>query len=407
MKKILASILAFGIFISSGLASFAATDSLDLFSSKTPVKQEPVILGNERLIPEFSNLIDGKNLGLITNQTGVNSLNQRTIDVLKSYPNANLKALYGPEHGIDGLTPAGKYVKSYTDSTLGIPVYSLYGETRKPSKDMLKDIDVLILDLQDIGSRTYTYISTLNYAMIAAKENNKKIIVLDRPNPVGGTIVEGFVLEDKYKTFVGVDNLPMAHGMTMGEIANFFNRKIGADLAVVPMKNYNRAMIYQDTNLPFPMTSPNIPNLQSAFGYMATGIGDGTGIAQADKFTWIGGKGINSNSFAKQMNSYKLPGVEFIAEDKSSRGGVRLNITDYHAFNPCKTGIYALATANRISKITIPVQKDKTIPMFEKIWGTNRMGQLLQKKSTPDQIVKSYEKELNEFKKIREQYLLY
>lgn len=390
MKKVLALILIFSIMFSS-------------FSYAEPNK---VILGNERLTSEYNDLIDGKNIGIITNQTGVNSAGQKTYEILFNYKNSKLAAIYTPEHGLDGLTPAGKYVKSYIDTNMNIPVYSLYGQTRMPSEDMLKNVDILIFDIQDIGSRTYTYISTLNYCMIAAQKYNKKIIVLDRPNPLGGTTVEGFVLEDKYKSFVGIDNMPMAHGMTVGEIANFFNRNIGADLKVIPMLNYDRNMVYQDTNLPWSMTSPNIPNLDSAFGYMATGIGEGTGIGQSDKFTWVGGNKIDSKKYADLLNNSNLDGVEFIPENKGTKGGVRLKITDYHKFNPCKTGIYTLTYAYKLNNFKIPTSS-KNIVMFEKIMGTSKYGDLLKKGYTPQQIVDSYQEDLNKFKIERQKYLIY
>ena len=200
-------------------------------------------LGNEVLYSRYHHLIEGKRVGLITNQSGVNSQGVSTIEVLAGDPTVNLVALYGPEHGIDGKAKAGAYVESYVHPELNIPVYSLYGATREPSEAMLKDIDVLLYDIQDIGARTYTYISTLNYAMKAAAKYGKTVIVLDRPNPLGGEIVEAPVLEDELETFVGVDNLPMAHGMTAGELARFFNREISVDLIVIPMEGYTRDMI--------------------------------------------------------------------------------------------------------------------------------------------------------------------
>ena len=374
---------------------------------QNPVPYYQTVLGNERLLTEYAHLIDGKRVGIITNHTGVNSKLVKTADVLKAYPKITLTAVYSPEHGLDGTAEAGKYVESYTDSKLNLPVYSLYGKTRKPSPEMLKNVDVLVFDMQDIGSRTYTYMSTLNYCMIAAKENNKTLIVLDRPNPVGGLNVEGYVLEDKYKTFVGVDNMPMAHGMTAAELAKFFNRNIGCSLEIVPMKNYTRAMVWQDTGLTFVQTSPNIPNIESAFSYMATGIGDGTGIGQGDKFTWAGGKGFNSSSLANALNAYKLPGIVFVPEDKGDKGGVKLQVTDYHTFNPAKTGIYILATANQQKKLTVPVEKNGVIPMFEKNMGGSRFGSDLLNNRTPEQIVNNYANELENFKKIRQQYLIY
>ncbi|MCI1694771.1 DUF1343 domain-containing protein [Aneurinibacillus aneurinilyticus] len=363
-------------------------------------------LGNEVLLDKYAHLIDGKRVGLITNQTGVNSEGKSTISVLAEYPNATLTALYSPEHGIDGKAKAGAYVESTTHPTLKIPIYSLYGSTRMPSAKMLANVDVLVFDLQDIGARSYTYMSTLNYCMIAAKQNNKTIVVLDRPNPLGGLTVDGPVLEDKFKTFVGVDNLPMTHGMTAGELGQFFNRKIGANLQVVPMEGYTRNMIYQDTGLRWVQSSPVMPDLQSVFGYNATGLGEGTGIFQADAFKWIGGKGIDSKKYATLMNNAKLPGVTFIAEKRGSAGGVRLKITDYRTFNPAKTGIYALAYAHSLNKFKVP-KSGKTIVMFDKIMGTDKIGLYLSQGLSPQQIEAKYAPQLNKFKEERKKYLIY
>lgn len=363
-------------------------------------------LGNELLMSKYHHLVDGKRVGLVTNQSGVNSRGESTINTLAGDKSLRLTALYGPEHGIDGTAKAGEYVESYTHPRLGIPVYSLYGSTRMPTAEMLGNIDVLVFDIQDIGARSYTYMSTLNYCMVAAKKYNKPVLVLDRPNPVGGLIVEGPVMEDPYITFVGVDNLPMAHGMTAGELAKFFNRKIGADLKVIPMEGYTRGMVYQDTGLSWVQTSPNIPDLDSVFGYMATGLGEGTGIAQADKFKWIGGKGINAQRFADLLNNAGLPGVTFIPEVRGESGGVRLKIQDYHTFNPAKTGIYALTYAHSLNNFTVP-KSGQTVVMFDKIMGTAKIGQYLEQGLTPQQIEANYTPALNQFKAERAKYLIY
>lgn len=366
-------------------------------------------LGNEVLLLRYRHLLAGKRVGLITNQSGVNSRGESLIDIFALDPHINLTALYGPEHGIDGKAPAGAWVESYTHPTLNIPVYSLYGSTRKPTPAMLSNIDVLIFDMQDIGARTYTYISTMNYAMIAAKESGKQIIILDRPNPLGGIIVEGPVLEDGYKTFVGVDNLPLAHGMTIGELAMYFNRLIGADIVVVRMEGYTREMIYQDTGLSWVQTSPNIPDVQSAFGYMATGLAEGTGVGMGDKFKWVGGKGLDSNQFSTLLNQAKLPGVTFTPEARGSWGGARLTITDFRAFNPAKTGLYTLFLARQLWKFTIPKSGPTlaTMVMFDKVMGTNKLGLWLERNLTPAQMEKEYQQGLAAFKKERQKYLLY
>ncbi len=364
-------------------------------------------LGNEMLLERYLYLLEGKRVGLITNQSGVNSKGQSLIDILAAQKSFTLTALYAPEHGIDGQAKAGEYVESTVHPALGIPVCSLYGATRKPTAAMLSNVDVLLFDLQDIGARSYTYISTMNYAMQAAKENGKLFIVLDRPNPLGGKIVDGPVLEDGYQTFVGVDILPMTHGMTIGELALYFNRKIGANLKVIPMQGYTRSMFFQDTGLKWVQTSPNIPDLEAVFGYAATGLGEGTGIYQSDKFRWIGGKNINAETFANLLNKADLPGVKFIPEYKGSAGGVRLQITDYHTFNPARTGIYALAYARQLSNFTVPKSTSTNMVMFDKIMGSNKMGQWLEQKLTPWSIVSKYTPELNKFKAERQKYLIY
>jgi len=377
----------------------------------TKILTAPIIipqfkLGDELLITKHSELIEGKKIGLVTNQTGVTSSGENIISLIANYKSANLVALYSPEHGLDGQANAGDYVKSYTHQSLNIPVYSLYGETRKPTKDMLSNIDILVFDIQDIGTRSYTYMSTLNYCMIAAAEYNKPIIVLDRPNPIGGQIVDGPILQDKYMTFVGVDNLPVCHGMTAGELANFFNRKINASLTVVPMEGYTRDMIFQDTKLKWTKSSPRMPDIDSVFSYAATGIGEGTPIIQQDFFKWIGGIGIDSDAYAKLLNHANLPGVKFIAENKDDSGGVRLQITDYHKFNPAKTGIYVLAYAHSLNNFTVP-KSGKTIVMFDKIMGTDKIGTYLEKAYTPQQIEATYQPALAEFKIERQKYLIY
>jgi uncharacterized protein YbbC (DUF1343 family) len=377
------------------------------FSYPAQAQESPVIkLGNEVLFSRYFHLIQDKKVGLVTNQSGVSSQGISTIDALRQNRQVTLAALYAPEHGLDGKAKAGEIVGSYDHPTLGIRVHSLYGATRMPAESMLEGIDLLLYDVQDIGARTYTYISTLNYCMIAAQKYHKPIIVLDRPNPLGGTIVEGPVLEDRFQSFVGIDNMPMAHGMTVGELALFFNRKIGADLTVVPMEGYKRNMLYPDTGLPWIATSPNIPDIQSVFGYMSTGLGEGTGVFQADQFKWIGGKGLDAVKYARSLNVAGLPGITFIPEQRDDAGGVRLSINDYSTFNPAKTGIYALATAFIQGSFKVPKSSGDSIVMFDKVMGTNKIGSYLEQGLTPQQIEANYAAALQEFKKERAKYLL-
>ena len=410
-KVALAALLA-AVLVTTHLAPLGATGialaapSAAATNATSPSPISPAFkLGNEVLFSRFHHLIEGKKVGLITNQTGLNSKGQTTIDALAADPEVQLTALYGPEHGIDGQAKAGAYVASYNHPALNIPVYSLYGETRMPTEQMLKDVDVLLFDVQEIGARTYTYISTLNYAMKAAKQYGKQVVVLDRPNPVGGITVEGPVLDEGMETFVGVDNLPMAHGMTVGELAKFFNREIDADLVVVPMEGYTRETVWQDTGLMWIPTSPMIKNIDAAFGYMATGLGEGTGVQQAD-FTWIGGKGIDAVRFAELMNGSGIPGVTYVPEVVNSMGGVRLNVTDYRTFNPVKSGLYALAYARQLCGFTVP-KSGTSVCMFDKIQGTSQIGQWLEQKVSPQVMESRYQEELVEFKALRQRYLIY
>jgi len=375
-------------------------------SFSTCANMPKVKLGNEVLLENCLQLIEGKKVGLITNHTGVDSRGVSLIDNLLATGRVKLIALYAPEHGLDGKARAGAQLGYYIHPHYDIPVYSLYGSARMPTQEMLLMIEVLLFDIQDIGARTYTYMSTLQYCMVAAEKYNKPIIVLDRPNPLGGVIVEGPVVEDGFKSFVGVDNLPMAHGMTAGELAQFYNRNIGADLTVIPMEGYHRAMSFADTGLPFVPTSPNIPDLDSVYGYLATGLGEGTGVFQRDQFRWIGGNGLDSYQYAELLNKAGLPGVWYIPEDRAEAGGVRLAIYDYYTFNPAKSGIYALAYAFMLGNFQVPKSTPGNIVMFDKIMGTDKIGRYLEEKATPQQIVAYYTPELEKFKEMRKQYLI-
>ncbi|UED71101.1 exo-beta-N-acetylmuramidase NamZ domain-containing protein [Brevibacillus sp. HD3.3A] len=366
-----------------------------------------VQLGSDLLFDRFHQLIEGKNVGLITNQTGINSQGASTIDLLRRDRSVKLTALFAPEYGLDGKEQVGTQAKSYTHPVYGIPVYSLYGSTRQPTPEMMGHFDTLLVDLQDTGSRTYTYISTLHYAMAAAKEQGKRIVVLDRPNPLGGTIVEGPVLEKPYQSFIGIDELPLAHGMTIGELALFFNRSIGADLYVVPMEGYTRGMTYPDTGLKWVPSSPHLPDLTSVYGYMATGLGEGTPVKQADNFAWIGAEGIDSVQFADLLNGSLLPGVLFLPEKKENAGGVRLHIHDSRVFNPVRTGLYALAYARQLQPFAVPQSTEKEITMFDQVMGTSKIAQLLAQGKSPQEIVASYAEALGKFVELRKSFLIY
>ncbi|QQE73047.1 DUF1343 domain-containing protein [Brevibacillus composti] len=365
-----------------------------------------VLLGSDVLFSQFSDLIEGKKVGLLTNQTGVGSKGVSTIDALRRERNVQLTALFTPEHGLYGKIPAGEQVASFHHPVYGIPVYSLYGAVRKPTPEMLASVDMLLVDLQDSGAGRDTYLTTLYQCMSAAKEQGKPIVVLDRPNPLGGTIVEGPVLAPDFRSPVGVDTLPLAHGMTIGELARFFNRQLDAPLTVIPMKGYTRQMNYLDTGLAWIPSSPQFPDLAAVFGYMATGLGEGTPVTAQDHFRWIGGPGIDSGRYADLLNGALLPGVIFLPENKEGMGGVRLHITDPLRFNPARTGLYALAYAHQLHPFPVP-KSGSSQSMFDLLMGTDKIGQYLEQGLSPQQIEQQYASDLAAFRKLREMHLIY
>ena len=262
-------------------------------------------------------ILKGKRVGLITNPTGVSSDLEQTVDILHSAPGVKLVALFGPEHGVRGDAEGGKIVDSFNDSQTGLPVYSLYGKTRKPTKDMLRGIDVLVYDIQDIGVRSYTYISTLGLAMEAAAENNVTFVVLDRPDPLTGVRVEGPMLDQKYKSFIGAYRIPYVYGMTAGELAEMINMEgwlengVKCKLVVVPMEGWKRSMWWDETGLPWVPTSPHIPHASTPQFYVMTGLlGElGTanqGVGYTMPFELVGASWVNGNKLADYLNSRGL-----------------------------------------------------------------------------------------------------
>src|ERR1700722_5323176 len=230
-----------------------------------------VRLGDDVFVSEGWRELRGRTVGVVTNQTGVTSQLETIVDAIHRNPEISLRAIYSPEHGLRGDQPAAAYVPSYVDAKTGLPVYSLYGATRKPSAAMLEGIDVILFDIQDVGDRAYTYISTLAYVMQAAKAHGKTVWVLDRPNPIGGTVVEGPVLDPAFSSFIGLYALPIRHGLTVGELTAMYNAHfgIGCSLRVIAMEGYTRAMLWPDTGLGWVQTSPNIPEWDTTLVYPA------------------------------------------------------------------------------------------------------------------------------------------
>lgn len=385
-------------------------------------KPNQVLPGIDILMSGQTGFLKGKRVGLITNQSGVNVALQSTVDLLHEHPDINLVALFGPEHGVRGDVTAGVKVDDFRDPGTGIPVYSLYGKNRKPTREMLAQLDVLIYDIQDIGSRAYTYIYTMALSMQAAAEQGKQFIVLDRPNPLGGNLVEGPVLEMKFSSGIGLYPIPFVYGMTVGELAQLFNQEfdIHADLTVIPMKHWERDMIGDETGLEWVITSPHIPHAKTALFCAATGcIGElhtvDIGIGYTLPFELIGEAWINPDELSRELNSYRLPGVFFrpmhykpyyYTRQGVQLQGVQIHITDAKCFRPMKTQLSVLQAIQKLYPEQ-PIYDTGRIGMFLKAMGTDKVHlQILDGKSA-DEIMGQWQDQLAEFKEIREKYLLY
>lgn len=374
-------------------------------------------LGAEMLMKNEKKLLKGKRVGLITNPTGVDQNLNSVVDLLNNDPDIQLEALYGPEHGVRGDAQAGQYVDYYIDEVTGLPVYSLYGKTRKPTPEMLENIDVLVFDIQDVGTRFYTYIYTMALAMEAAQEKGIPFIVLDRPNPLGGKKVEGPVLDPKFASFVGQYAIPLRHGMTVGELAKLFNKEfdIGADLSVVKMKGWKRNAYFDETGLQFVMPSPNMPTLETALAYPGAALIEGTNVSEGrgttKPFELIGAPFISSPELVTRLNQLDLPGVTFRAASftptfskhsgKLSHG-VQIHITDRNKYEPVETGLHIVKTI----KDLYPEQVQLT-PFFDNLIGNGWIRPAIENGITVEEMESRWQKDLKEFEKVRKKYLMY
>ncbi|VDG89711.1 Uncharacterized protein conserved in bacteria [Lysinibacillus sphaericus] len=374
-------------------------------------------LGAEMLMKNEKKLLKGKRVGLITNPTGVDQNLNSVVDLLNNDPDIQLAALYGPEHGVRGDAQAGQYVDYYIDEVTGLPVYSLYGKTRKPTPEMLENIDVLVFDIQDVGTRFYTYIYTMALAMEAAQEKGIPFIVLDRPNPLGGKKVEGPVLDPEFASFVGQYAIPLRHGMTVGELAKLFNKEfdIGSDLTVVKMKGWKRNAYFDETGLQFVMPSPNMPTLETALAYPGAALIEGTNVSEGrgttKPFELIGAPFISSPELVTRLNQLDLPGVTFRAASftptfskhsgKLSHG-VQIHITDRNKYEPVETGLHIVKTI----KDLYPEQVQLT-PFFDNLIGNGWIRPAIENGMTVEEMESRWKKDLREFEKVRKKYLMY
>lgn len=419
MKKWLTVIVSFLVMFS--VLATATADHGKNDRHRTPSKLR---LGVDTLLQDQMKLLKGKRVGLIANPTGVDQKVNSIVDLFWNHPDINLTALYGPEHGVRGSAQAGDYVEYYNDPKTGLPVYSLYGKTKKPTPEMLANVDVLVFDIQDVGTRFYTYIYTMALAMEAAKENHKQIIVLDRPNPLGGEKVEGPVLEDKYSSFVGEYPIPVRHGMTVGELAKLFNKefKIGADLTVVKMKGWKRDMYYDDTPLKWVLPSPNMPTLETAVVYPGTALIEGTNISEGrgttKPFELIGAPFIDGDQLAARLNQLDLPGVQFRSASfiptfskhvNVLSHGVQIHVTNRDAYQPFETGLHIVKTIHDMypSDFAFRAPAANGISFFDNLVGNGSIRKGIEEGKSVEKMESEWAKNLKGFKEVRKKYLLY
>jgi len=375
-----------------------------------------VLLGDDVLERENFAPLEGKRVGLVTNQTGVNSEGVKTRLLLRRAGNLRLVALFSPEHGIDGVETAGKYVASHRDSLTGLPVYSLYGPTRKPTASMLEDVDVLVYDMQDIGSRSYTYVSTMVKCMEAAGEKGIPFVVLDRPNPLGGMRIEGPPIEPQWISFVGQLPVPSVHGMTVGELARMANGmgwvQPRCALTVIGMRGWRRQMTWPDTGLRWVPTSPNIPYATSPFYYVATGIvgelaGLEIGIGTSEPFEIVAAKWLNGARFTAFLRSLHMDGVEFTEYERNGFEGSRIRIDPHTEANLSALGIYILALANIDSRPDLFARSPSKLEMFYKVYGSSGIRNEIEDQVPVPRIVNSWLPSVRRFDAERTPYLLY
>jgi uncharacterized protein YbbC (DUF1343 family) len=397
------------------------------FAFCTPLSAQRVRIGAEILLEKYIDSLAGKRVGVICNHTSVLPNGVRFIDTLLSR-GIKITVLFSPEHGIRGKIPAGVAVEELFDQKTGLSGYSLYGGARKPTNEMLQNVDVLIFDMQDVGARFYTYISTMGYCMIAAGENGKKFYVLDRPNPINGVDIEGPPLDLELRSFVGLYPIPVRHGMTVGEIAKMiigegYLNPSTVDLTVIPMEGWKRTMWYDETGLPWIAPSPNMKTLATATAYPGTCFFEATNFTEGrgtDKpFEYIGIPGLHSKLVSTKLNELKLPGVKFLPVDftpignpstaadpkfKNKKcGGVYVKVTDRRTFQPVLTGIMMLATMKQLYPKKFQVKNG----LLNHLVGDDQISERLENGKVDKNIFSIYKSAMERFLQIRSKYLLY
>lgn len=416
MKKL--SVIILSIFILSGICS-----------------AQPVVkTGIEVLRDQNFALLLGKRVGLVTNPSGVDSQMNSTIDILYNAPGVNLVALYGPEHGVRGDVYAGGKVSDSKDSTTGLPVYSLYGETRKPTADMLKGVDVMVYDIQDVGVRSYTFISTLGLVMEACAAAGIEVVVLDRPNPLGGNKIEGCYVEQPYYSFVSQYKIPYVYGLTVGELAELINEEglncgqkgnqqpAKCKLTVVPMQGWERDMLYKDTGLPWVLPSPNIPFCDTPMYYAASGIcGElygfmNIGIGYTLPFQVFGATWLDPDKLKEKLESNNLEGVSFrtiwykpFSGSLKGQlvGGLQYFFTDYAKARITEVQFYVIQAVAELYPDKKAFEIVNGYGLFDKVCGTDYVRLNLGKRYKADDIISFWRKDEDSFRALSQKYLIY
>lgn len=385
-------------------------------------------LGLEILLEKKFSLLRGARVGLICNPTSVNHDYQHAADLLHAHPEVELTALFGPQHGIRGETQDNMIEwEGFRDRRTGVMAHSLYGTTRKPTAEMLRDVDVLVFDVQDVGTRVYTFIYTMALAMQACQEQGKKMIVLDRPNPIGGTQIEGNLLEREHESFVGMFPIPMRHGMTVAELAQLFNQEfeIGCELEVVPMEGYHRAWYYDETDGPWILPSPNLPTIEGCVVYPGTVFLEGTMISEGRgttrPFELVGAPYAESYAVAEYLNALPLPGVHFrphsfLPTFQKHAGqichGVQIHVRSRTEFRPVITGIAVIKAYHDLYPHEFrwkepPYEYEFDRNPFDVIAGTLRLREQIEAGVSVAEIAASWEAGSENFSALSKPYQLY
>ncbi|PTX55252.1 uncharacterized protein YbbC (DUF1343 family) [Melghirimyces profundicolus] len=371
---------------------------------------------------EDSERLSGKKVGLITNPTGMTSDYRHGLDAMLD-SGIEVVKVYGPEHGVRGTEQAGDTPGSYEDPRTGLPFINLYGKKPEEMVPLFDGVDVLVFDIQDVGTRFYTYIYTMAYTMEAAAQADKEFIVLDRPNPIGGTKVEGPVLDPEYASFVGLFPIPQRHGMTVGELARMFNEEFlgnQADLEVIPMKGWKRTDRFRDTKLPWVLPSPNMPTPETALVYPGTGMIEGTNLSEGRgttrPFELLGAPYIKGWELAEALNKADLPGVSFREAyftptfskyQGEAVGGVQVHVEDPEQFSPILTGITIIQETKKLYPDQFQWRKNGDSHWIDKLTGSDRIRKQVDEGVPAKKIAKGWKEELEEFNELRSEYLMY